>query len=173
MQLLLRTCVVRSWRPEDAPSLASHANDREIWRNLRDAFPHPYTLADANRYIASAIAARPETRLAIEADGEAVGSIGWVLHDDVERTSAEIGYFLGRTYWGRGIMSEALRAVTLHAIRAHSLTRVYALPFAWNGASCRVLEKAGFALEGRLRRSAVKDGRVIDQLQYAFVVSDP
>jgi RimJ/RimL family protein N-acetyltransferase len=82
--------------------------------------------------------------------------------------SAEIGYWLGEPYWGRGIMTEALTAVTLYAIERHQLTRLFALPFAGNVASCRVLEKSGYTLEGRLRRSAIKSGVILDQLQYAF-----
>jgi RimJ/RimL family protein N-acetyltransferase len=83
--------------------------------------------------------------------------------------SAEIGYWLGEPFWGRGITTEALVAVTRYAIETHGLTRLYSVPFAWNTASCRVLEKAGYLLEGRLRRSAIKDGTVTDQMQYAFV----
>jgi RimJ/RimL family protein N-acetyltransferase len=83
--------------------------------------------------------------------------------------SAEIGYWLGERFWGRGIVTEALVAMTRHAIETHELTRVYAVPFAWNTASCRVLEKAGYVLEARLRRSAIKDGQIVDQLQYAFI----
>jgi len=86
--------------------------------------------------------------------------------------SAEIGYWLGEFYWGRGIASEALAAVTAYAIEKHQLTRVFAVPFAWNTASCRVLEKAGYVLEARLRRSAVKDGKLTDQFQYAFIVPE-
>ena len=95
-----------------------------------------------------------------------------MLHQDVERVSAEIGYWLGEPFWGRGIATEALDAMTRYAIETHALTRMYALPFAWNAASCRVLEKAGYVLEGRLRRSAIKDGVVIDQLQYAFIAPE-
>ena len=95
-----------------------------------------------------------------------------MLRHDVERVSAEIGYWLAEPFWGRGIATEALAAVTGHAIAAHGLTRVYALPFAWNTASCRVLEKAGYVLEARLRRSAIKNGVITDQLQYAFIVPE-
>ena len=93
-----------------------------------------------------------------------------MLRHDVERVSAEIGYWLAEPFWGRGITTDALRAVTKYAIESHGLTRIYAVPFAWNVASCRVLEKAGYVLEGRLRNSAIKDGRLTDQMQYAFVV---
>ncbi|HKQ61471.1 MAG TPA: GNAT family N-acetyltransferase [Candidatus Polarisedimenticolaceae bacterium] len=168
MLLRLSRCEVRSWRRPDAESLARYADNRKIWINLRDRFPHPYTRADAEAFIEHALAARPEDRFAIAVAGQAVGSIGLMLHEDVERVSAEIGYWLGEPFWGRGIASEAVRAVTQHALAAHGLTRVYALPFAWNPASCRVLEKAGFQLEARTRRSAIKDGQVIDQLLYAY-----
>ena len=168
--LALTTCVVRSWRTADAASLARQADNRQIWINLRDRFPHPYTIRDAREYLRSIRQRSPETMFAIAVNDEAIGGVGFVLHADVERVSAEIGYWLGEPFWGRGIATEALTAVTQHAIAAHGLTRMYALPFAWNAASCRVLEKAGYVLEARLRRSAIKDGTITDQLQYAFIV---
>jgi RimJ/RimL family protein N-acetyltransferase len=115
---------------------------------------------------------QPEAFFAIEVGGEAAGGVGFMLRSDVERVSAEIGYWLAAVHWNRGITTAALRAVTDYAIAKHSLTRVYALPYEWNAASCRVLEKAGFVLEGRLRKSALKDGKVIDQFLYARVVPD-
>jgi [ribosomal protein S5]-alanine N-acetyltransferase len=168
----LNLCEVRSWAVSDEEALARHANNRKIWLNLRDAFPHPYTRHDARQYIRSARERTPETTFAIAVAGEAAGSIGFFLHRDVERVSAEIGYWLAEPFWGRGITTEALVAVTEYAIATHGLTRIFAVPFAWNLASCRVLEKAGYALEGRLRCSAIKDGRLTDQLQYAFI-ADP
>jgi ribosomal-protein-alanine N-acetyltransferase len=170
MRLELTHCVVRSWRLTDAPDIAPLANNRKIWRNLRDAFPHPYTEADATRWLTAALSGRPETMFAIALDGRACGSIGFALHSDVERVSAEIGYWLGEPYWGRGIVSEALAAVTRYAVQTHGLTRVDAAPYAWNAASCRVLEKAGYTREARLRRAAIKDGEIIDKLLYAWVV---
>ena len=169
MLLRLTTCDVRSWETSDVEALARHANNRNIWINLRDAFPHPYTKQHARDFIRSTRQRTPETLFAIAVEGEAIGGVGFVLHPDVERVSAEIGYWLAEPFWGRGIATEALAAVTRHAIEAHGLTRVYALPFAWNVPSCRVLEKAGFVLEARLRRSAIKDGLVTDQMQYAFI----
>ena len=167
------SCVLRPWRRSDALSVAVHANSPAIGRNLRDGFPYPYTLEDAVRFIDHAIALTPLCRFAIVVQGEAVGSIGFVLHPNVERVSVEIGYWLGEQFWGRGIMTDAVRAVARFAIAAHGLTRVFAVPYEWNPASFRVLEKAGFVCEGRMRRSAIKDGRVIDQLLYAFVVDEP
>lgn len=173
LHLSLKTCDVRSWSPADVDALVVHANNRKIWANLRDAFPHPYTKRDARDFIRLVRERSPETTFAIAVDGEAVGSIGFVLRPDVERVSAEIGYWLAEPFWGRGITSEALVAVTTHAIATHGLTRVFALPFAFNTASCRVLEKAGYYLEARLRRSAIKDGHIIDQMQYAYVPDPP
>jgi len=170
MQLTLTRCAVRSWRTSDADALAKHANNRNIWINLRDAFPHPYSRRDAREFLKGVKRRTPETLFAIAVDDEAIGGIGFVLHPDVERVSAEIGYWLAEPFWGRGIATEALVAVTAHAMQTHGLTRVFAVPFAWNAASCRVLEKAGYVLEGRLRKSAIKDGRITDQLQYGYVV---
>lgn len=170
MKLQLENCTIRSWQPRDAPDIVPHADNRKVWRNLRDAFPHPYTLSDAERFIQHAREQEVETLFALEVDGSAAGGIGISLHRDVERVSAELGYWLGERHWGRGITTEAVRALTAWAIEAHGLTRVYALPFAWNPASCRVLEKAGFRQEARLRRAVIKEGRIIDQFLYAFVV---
>lgn len=162
--------MVRAWQPDDAPSLARHANDRRIWLNLRDRFPYPYSLADAEAFIAMARAMSPMTFFAIAVDDEAVGGIGYTLHQDVERVSAEMGYWLGTSFWGRGIMTSALTALTRHAFDRHAdLRRIYAVPYAWGGASIRVLEKAGYRLEGRMRQSAIKDGTVTDQLLYAIL----
>jgi ribosomal-protein-alanine N-acetyltransferase len=172
MEIKLTTCDVRSWRMGDVDALARHGNNEKIWLNLRDAFPHPYTTHDAREFIKSLRNRAPETTFAIAVNGEAAGSVGFVLRHDVERVSAEIGYWLAEPFWGRGIATEALVAMTGYAIATHHLTRVYALPFAWNTASCRVLEKAGYALEARLRRSAIKNGVITDQLQYAFVVPE-
>jgi RimJ/RimL family protein N-acetyltransferase len=162
-------CVVRSWREGDAPALARHADNRKIWLNIRDQFPHPYTLADARAWVHLASAAVPETSFAIEVDGEAAGGVGLELQEDVHRCSAELGYWLGEAHWGRGIMSEAVRAFTPWAFDTFDLMRIYACVFEWNPSSRRVLEKAGFELEGRLRKAAIKDGQVLDELLYARV----
>jgi RimJ/RimL family protein N-acetyltransferase len=170
MLITLPGFVVRDWRPEDVPSLVRHANDRRIWRNLRDAFPHPYGRADAEAFLALVARQSPVTFFAIAVDDQAVGGIGYTLHSDVERISAEMGYWLGTAFWGRGIMTSALGAVTAYAFRKHpDLRRIYAVPYAWSAASIRVLEKAGYRLEGRMRQSAIKDGEIIDQMLYAII----
>ncbi len=172
IELRLSKCKVRSWSFKDVESIVYYADNRNIWINLRDGFPHPYLYKDGETFIKMAKARKPESFFAIEVNGKAVGSIGFTLHDDVERVSAEIGYWLGEEFWGQGIATEALKAVTKYAVKRHNLTRVYAVPFEWNPASGRVLEKAGYVLEGRTRRSAIKDGKIIDQLLYAYVIPE-
>ena len=165
----LGPCRVRDFEPSDAPSIAREINDRRIWINLRDQVPHPYGLADAECFLADVCAAEPRTAFAIDVGGAAVGCIGLRRNEDIERVSAEIGYWLGWMYWGRGIMTAALRAVTKHAFETFDLTRLYALPFSRNLASCRVLEKAGYLREGLLRSSVIKDGEILDQLLYSCI----
>jgi [ribosomal protein S5]-alanine N-acetyltransferase len=161
--------IIRFWRRDDAHAVAHHANNRLIACNLRNGFPNPYTLKDARRFIDLAQSMQPQTYLCIAAPhDEAIGSIGFVLQKDVERFSAEIGYWLSQEYWGRGIVSEALKVVTRYAMETYELIRIYATPFSHNAASCRVLEKCGYVFEGCLHRSAVKEGKVVDKLMYAF-----
>jgi [ribosomal protein S5]-alanine N-acetyltransferase len=161
-------CTIRSWQWSDRDSLVRQANNRKIWINVRDRFPYPYRIDDADRWLAFATSARPETNFAIAVEAKAVGGIGFAIQADVNRLSAEIGYWLGEEFWGKGITTAALRAVTEHAFATYSLCRLYASVFEWNRASCRVLEKAGYSLEGIMRRSAVKDGQTIDQFLYAI-----
>ena len=169
MQLDLDSCGVRSCRNTDAAALALHADNRRVWLQLRDRFPHPYTIDDARGFLRSVQAEDPETAFAITVDDLLVGVIGVVLRDDVERCSAEVGYWLGEPYWGRGIATRALAGFTHFAFTFYGVERLYAIPLASNTASCRVLEKAGYQLEGRMRRSAVKDSVVQDQLLYAVL----
>jgi len=169
MQLECGICRVRSWRTSDLDALVRHANNRNIWLQLRDRFPYPYTRECGMQWLAATTLESPETAFAIEVDGEAAGGVGLVLGVDVERVSAEIGYWIGEPFWGRGIVSAALGAVTDFAFDAYGLTRIFALPFADNARSRRVLEKAGYTLESILRRSAIKEGRIRDQALYARI----
>jgi [ribosomal protein S5]-alanine N-acetyltransferase len=173
IELVGTRCTVRPFIAADATSVASVANDRRIWLELRDLFPHPYSFADAEAYIGRVASIDPPHALAIVVDGNTVGSVGLEFMGDVNRRSAEIGYWLGTPYWGRGIATEALSLVTDWAFDAHRLLRIFAQPFASNLASRRVLEKAGYLLEGTMRCSAVKDGVVRDQCIYARLSTDP
>jgi RimJ/RimL family protein N-acetyltransferase len=167
MEIPCGPCVLRPWQNDDAESLVRHANDPAVAAHLRDRFPHPYTPADAERWLQIATAQSPLTNFAIEVDGEAVGGIGLILGSDIERCSAEIGYWVGRRVWGRGLATAAVRGLTAYGFAEFGLTRIFATVFAGHAASARVLEKAGFRREGVLRRAAIKAGVVHDLVMYA------
>ena len=160
---------LREFTLEDVPALAKHANNRNVWRNLNDIFPHPYSEADAREWIESQVDRDPALNLAVANDREAFGSIGLRLGQDVKRRSAEIGYWIGEAYWGRGIATNAVRAMGEYAFETFDLARLYAEVFEWNPASCRVLEKTGFTLEARQRKAVTKDGNTIDAFLYVLV----
>jgi RimJ/RimL family protein N-acetyltransferase len=166
MELKLTRCTLRPWRVSDAASLVRYANNRNISRNLRDRFPFPYTAADAAAWTHRVVGEAPPRNFAIVVGGEAVGGIGVELRDDVFKRSAEIGYWLGEPLWGRGIATEALRAVTDYAFATFDIGRLEAGVFEGNAASARVLEKAGYILESRARRAVTKDGQTLDRLLY-------
>ncbi len=171
MELKLSKCTLRPWQEGDEESLVRHANNRKIWRNVRDVFPHPYTHTDAVQWIKSQKpnAHAPVTNFAIVVDGAAVGGIGLMLKEDVHRRSIEIGYWLGEEYWGRGIVTEAVGAVTKYAFANFDVCRVFAGVFEWNIPSMRVLEKNGYKLEARLEKAVTKEGQCIDEFIYAIV----
>lgn len=167
MELMLKTCRIRPWRKEDAVSLQRHADNRRIWLNLRDVFPHPYTIANAEFFLELVAKEEPLATFAIATESEAVGCIGLRLGVDVHRQTAELGYWLGEPFWGRGMMTEAVAAFTAEAFRRYDVVRIFAEPFATNTASIRVLEKAGFTCEGMLRANVIKDGKILDTFLYA------
>lgn len=162
---------LRNWKYEDAISVASYANNIKIARNLRDAFPFPYTIDDAEQFIDSCIReeSNGQTTRAIVINGKAVGSIGVFLQRDVYQKSAEIGYWLGEAFWGHGIMPKAIGQMCAEAFRKFRLERIYAEVFAQNLASARALEKAGFVLEGILRHSVYKNGLLQDGKMYSLL----
>jgi RimJ/RimL family protein N-acetyltransferase len=162
--------IVRPWDVRDRASLVRHANNRKVWRNLRDRFPHPYTDEDAAAWLALARSDPARAGLAIEVEGACAGGIGLAPLTDVHARCAHIGYWLGEPFWGRGIMTAVVRAVTNHALTEPGFLRLEAPVFAWNPASMRVLEKCGYVREGVLRKSVFKDGEVIDSVLYAKVV---
>jgi RimJ/RimL family protein N-acetyltransferase len=169
MEIKLERSVLRPWRPGDESSLVRQANNRNIWRNVRDLFPYPYTPQHAREWVNRAGRVHPLTNFAIVVDGEAVGGVGLVLRDDIYRRSAEIGYWIGEEFWGRGIVTEAVVAVTEWGFANFDVCRIYAGVFEWNPASMRVLEKAGYAFEARLSKQVTKDGETIDEFIYAIV----
>ena len=160
---------IRPWDALDVPALVKHANNRNVSQRMRDAFPYPYTAADANAFLGIVARQNPVTFFAIATPDEAIGGIGITRNADVHRLTAEMGYWLAEPFWGRGIMTETAAAFSDFAFEAFGLVRIYAEPYEGNIASCRVLEKAGFALEGRMRRNVIKDGRILDQYLYAKI----
>lgn len=168
LEISLTRSRLRPWRVADRDALLRHADDRAVWRNLRDLFPHPYTERDADAWLAFAAAdPSPAGVYAIDVDGEAAGVIALEPGRDIERLSWEVGYWLGQAFWGRGVVTEALCAVTDAAFREPDVVRIYAPVFSWNRPSMRVLEKAGYRREAVLVRSGVKDGTVVDRVIYA------
>ena len=169
MHLYLSSCIIRNWQPGDELALAKHANNYNVWINLRNSFPHPYTLQDAQNWILLANATQPITNFALEVNGEAAGGIGLIIQPDIYCKGAEVGYWLSEKYWNRGIATEALKAITAFGFDHLQLERIYAGVFEWNSKSARVLEKAGYQFEGRLCKSVLKAGNLIDSLLYARV----
>ena len=160
---------LRPWREEDAPALVPYADDPQVAQNLRDVFPNPYTLADAEGYIRSCVEQEGHGQLcrAIVVDGKAAGSIGLFLGDDGYRKSAELGYWLGRPFWRQGIMTASVEEMCALGFAVWDIVRIYAEPYAKNAGSRGVLEKAGFTLEGVKRRSVFKNEEFLDSCIYA------
>ncbi|MBN2246470.1 MAG: GNAT family N-acetyltransferase [Candidatus Aminicenantes bacterium] len=158
---------IRQWEDRDASTLAKYANNRKIWLNLRDVFPHPYTLSDAKEFIKRVKAQNPRTVFAIASQSEAIGSIGLVLGEDVHRFTAEMGYWLAEPFWNLGIMTDAIKIFSDYALEKFNLIRIFAEPYARNPASARVLEKAGFIREGTMKAHAYKDRKILDMYLYA------
>ena len=164
-------CKIRKWKLSDAKDLAMALSNRKIQDNLRDGMPYPYTEQDGMDYISSMISAdENETfAFAITVDDKAVGSIGVFRQDNIHRQTAELGYYIAEKYWGKGLMTEAVTQMCEYVFEKSDIIRIYAEPFAYNAASCRVLEKVGFQYEGTLRSNAVKNGKVIDMKMYSLL----
>ena len=161
--------ILRPFRKGDESSLQKNINDKAVYRyTLR--IPYPYTIGNANEWVKSSIAKykkkHSEVRFAIVIKSEVVGGIGF---RDIKNQRAEIGYWLAKKNWGRGIMTQAVKLVCKFGFQKLGLRRIYAAVFANNKASARVLEKSGFKYDGRIKRHYKKDGRLIDALMYAKV----
>jgi [ribosomal protein S5]-alanine N-acetyltransferase len=160
---------VRNWRRDDLDCLLRYANNSKIAGNLRDQFPHPYTRRDAIDYLNYVRGSQTALSFAVEFAGDAIGGIGFKPGIDISRLSMEMGYWLGEPFWGRGLMTRAVTAASDWAFDHYKVVRLFATTFAHNTASMRVLEKSGFQREGILRRSAIKNGEILDQVLYAKV----
>jgi len=161
--------ILRKWKPSDLESLVENANNYNVARNLRDAFPYPYTTEDGEEWIDFAQNEEWGYNFAITINNEAIGGIGLIVGKDIERKSSEVGYWLGEEHWGKGIVSSALKCIVEFAFNELELERIFAVPLEDNTASRRVLEKNGFILEGILRNSVIKSGKIYNQALYARI----
>lgn len=161
--------VLRQFRESDALVLAELCNNKKVWDNLRDTIPFPYKLSDAEYFINSCSNENPKLTFAIGYGDEFAGVIGFVVQKDVYRLSAELGYWIGEPYWGKGIASRAVELATEYGFAQLGLVRIFAAVFEYNSVSRRVLEKNGYRLEGIFRNSVIKNGRIIDEYRYAKV----
>lgn len=169
MQIRTPTSLLRDWTFDDVKSLVRHANNPRVAALMRDAFPTPYTEDDARRFITLATTPGPRLFLAIEVDGRACGGIGIHILDDVYRRTAEIGYWLSESCWGREIVTDAVRALVPVAFEQYDIARLQAGIFSSNNASMRVLEKCGFVREAIHRKTITKNGVTMDEVVYAYV----
>ena len=164
-------CRIRKWELSDAKDLAVALSNKKVQDNLRDGLPYPYTEQDGKEFISAMLSAdESETfAFAITVDNMVIGSIGIFRQGNIHRQTAELGYYIAEEYWGKGIMTEAVKQICAYVFAKSDIIRIYAEPFAYNIASCRVLEKVGFQYEGTLRSNAVKNGKVIDMEMYSLL----
>lgn len=167
-------CKIRKWELGDAKELSQAISNKKVQDNLRDGLPYPYTEADGRQYINEMLSADENDTFAfaITIDDKVIGSIGAFRQSNIHSRTAELGYYIAEEYWGRGIMTEAVKQLCGYVFSHSDILRIFAEPFAYNIGSCRVLEKAGFRFEGTLRSNAVKNGRVIDMKMYSFLRDD-
>ena len=160
---------LRPWREGDEDSLVRHASNRNIWNNVRDFFPYPYTPRDAHSWVRANKSYQQPNNLAIEVHGQAVGNIGFTVKDDIYRYNAEIGYWISEDYWGRGIMTEALPIMTEYIFKNFQVNRLFACILEGNVGSMRVLETAGYRCEAVLRKAVIKNNQYLDEYIFALL----
>ena len=167
-------CKIRKWELSDARDLATALSNKKIQDNLRDGLPYPYTEQDGKEFISAMLAANENDTFAfaITVNGKVIGSIGAFRQGNIHRQTAELGYYIAEEYWGKGIMTEAVKQLCDYVFSNTDIIRIYAEPFAYNIGSCRVLEKAGFQYEGTLRSNALKNGNVFDMKMYSKLKTD-
>ena len=161
------TFTLRPFNPNDIDSLMEYANNSKIAANLTNQFSHPYTRDSGERFIAMATQHSPPTIFAIDINGKASGGIGLHPQTDIHVKNAELGYWLAEPFWGQGIMTKAVTQIVDYGFKNLDITRIFARPFGINIASQKVLEKAGFVLEGRFKDTIYKNGEYLDELFYA------
>jgi len=164
---------LRMWQMSDIPDLVATINNENMLNNLGDTIPYPYTEKDAETFIRKMLSVEKDSQypFAITCDGKVIGSVHLFRKEDIHRLTAELGYHLAEPYWGKGIMTRAVKQVCAQVFENTDIVRIFATAFVRNVASCRVLEKAGFQCEGILRQNAIKNGEVLDTKMYALLKS--
>jgi len=163
---------LRSYKLSDLDALIKYANNNKVSQLLRDQFPFPYTRFDAEAWLMEACNQYTETNFAIANKQELIGAIGINPQDDVNRFSAEIGYWLGEPFWGKGIVSDAVRIFTKYVFDNFEINRIFANVFEGNIASEKVLIKAGYREEAILRKAVYKNEKFLDQYIYAILKNE-
>ncbi len=158
---------LRPWRADDVDNLVKYANNHNISKNLTNAFPHPYSLDDAQKFISRVSQADPIQVMAIDFQGDAIGGLGIHPQADVYCKNAELGYWLAEPFWGNGIMTKAVKQMIDYGFKSFDIERIYARPFEGNLGSMKVLERAGFTLEAHLKKTFYKEGMFLDERIYA------
>lgn len=158
----MSSVTLRPWQTEDAILLASYFNNIHIWNNMRDHIPHPYTIEDAEKFIAAQLELSPVQNFAVMSGPDIAGGIGVILKDDVYRMNVELGYWIAEPFWGKGIATEAVRLMTDYILEAFAINRIVAEVFEYNKASMRVLEKNGYVLETVERKGVLKNDYLVD-----------
>jgi ribosomal-protein-alanine N-acetyltransferase len=166
------TIILRKFQSSDKDQLAELANNKNIWNNVRDYFPHPYTDQDAMEFIHLCLSQEPYVTFAIEYQGALAGCIGLVPQKDVYRLTAELGYWIGEPYWGKEIATVAVRLITEYGFNQLNLIRIYSGVFDFNTASQKVLEKAGFNFECVFKKSVIKNNVICDEYRYSKIKTD-
>lgn len=171
-----KTLILRPWKLSDKERLVKYGNNKKIADNMRDRFPHPYTEADADKFLEIAMRDDPTKIFAIEIDGEVGGSIGIFPQEDISRLNAEVGYWIGEKYWGQGYATRALKQIIEYGFKTFPIERIFAIPFPHNTASHKVVQKCGMKLEAIIPQCLIKNGVIMDELIYAIrrgVVNHP
>jgi len=163
---------IRALKIDDAPRMAELANNKKISINLRDAFPYPYTINDAESFINLCVNQNPTTIFAIEYNGLYVGNIALIKGTDVYSKSAEIGYFIGEPYWNKGIVTQAVNLITDFGFKSLGIVRIHTGVFEYNIPSQRVLEKCGFIKEAIFKNAIFKNGKLFNEVRYAKCIDD-
>ena len=160
---------LREFRKTDKDRLVELCNNKKIWDNLRDYIPHPYSAKDAEDFISNCQKEDPVLTFAIEFRGSFTGCIGLVPQKDIYRFSAEIGYWVGEPFWGKGLATRAIQLIVDYGFQQLGMMRIYAGVFDSNKASQKVLEKAGFTFEGISEKAVFKNREFRNEYRYAKV----